>query len=108
MAQVPDICVDIFSNIASMLSSLSGIQSQTGDFSHNTGFQAQSPESPFTASSTSPTSPESLVSWILFAVVLFFLMFGQRPARDADNLKHNNNNHPSEGDHNNDRNNETY
>ncbi len=52
MADQPNICVDIFTNIANMIGNLSNLSNgpgASGEFSHGSGFQSSMPESPLSA-----------------------------------------------------------
>ena len=91
MNGVPDICIDIFSSIARMLGTVQTNGGQNTTFSHNTGFQPVQP---------SPGSGETatLQSYVFFAIILFFLVFGiRRPAEENEKANNNNPNMPEGG-----------
>lgn len=106
MAQVPNICYDIFSNIANLLGNFEALADGpqgSGDFTHGAGFNSpvQSPLEQSTQATTpfaqfGATSPDQLLQWLFMFVMVMFLMFGQRP-REPTDLKQNHRSHPSGG-----------
>ena len=89
MSGTPNLCVDIFSQIYSMLGNLQSIATDpSSTFTHGQGF-TQTPSDGLQQLQQSPgQDPVNFLAWLLIGMMLVFLMFASNRA-DPEDLKAN-------------------
>ena len=84
MSGTPNLCVDIFTQIANMMGQLQRVSTDPNNtFTHGGGFTNTGPVEP---EPSTPSEATNLLAWVFIAVLVFFLMFGNR-SREPEDLK---------------------